>query len=177
MRVVPGVSGVRQLAVGPEHACAVRTTGAVLCWGRRFEEFHTGRLPTRRQGLRMVRGLFDATAVAVGRLHACALRRTGKVACWGYNRHGQLGDGTSDSRGALADVDIGPAVAIAAGRDHACALAADGGVQCWGGHFARDLQPCPDGRPGRCAVRHSTYGMSPGPIPLTKKQLPPTSER
>ena len=54
--------------------------------------------------------------------------------CWGSNDHGQLGDGTKDSRKAPADVSglTAGVIALAAGTGHTCALKKDGSVQCWG---------------------------------------------
>ncbi len=65
------------------------------------------------------------------------------VHCWGKNDHGQLGDGTNNSRGTAAPVaqSLG-ALSLSAGTNHAC-LVADGAnasqLYCWGSNAAGQL--------------------------------------
>ena len=75
-----------------------------------------------------------AGGVAAGDGFTCVVTATGGVQCWGRNDSGQLGDGTSISRGTGADVTglTSAVTAVAAGEAHACALTASGGVKCWG---------------------------------------------
>ena len=59
---------------------------------------------------------FVVTALAVGMQHTCALQIDGAVIYWGYNGDGQLGIGSSVSKGTSPDqtgsnltaVDLGP---------------------------------------------------------------------
>lgn len=93
-----GLTDAVELALGQNHSCARRATGAVVCWGDNI--FHqigdgtdVGRLvPTP------VTGLTDATHIAVGTFHSCAIRAGGGVVCWGESARGQLGDGTRLAR-------------------------------------------------------------------------------
>ena len=72
-------------------------------------------------------------ATAIGGRHACVLRAGGQLSCWGANDDGQLGDGTTISRGTAAEVGDLPAVrAIALGDRHTCAVTNDGAVLCFG---------------------------------------------
>jgi len=102
---VSGLSDVIEVDLGLFFACARRSTGQVVCWGRN----NKGQLGdgTSHGACAMssgedcsstpveVSGLADAQAIAVGGAHACALRATGAVVCWGSNSGGQLGDGTT----------------------------------------------------------------------------------
>ena len=88
--------------------------------------------------------------VGIGDLHVCAARVDGRVYCWGHNRVGQLGDGTTASRGAPTLVpSVDGAVAVAAGPNHTCVRGA-GRLSCWGanehyqlGERVRDANPHP----------------------------------
>jgi alpha-tubulin suppressor-like RCC1 family protein len=62
------------------------------------------------------------------------------VVCWGYNKHNELGDGTTRERWSPVAV-TGPSAgvsAIATGARHGCALTG-GGVKCWGYNYYGQL--------------------------------------
>jgi alpha-tubulin suppressor-like RCC1 family protein len=126
--------GVRAIAAGGRHSCALMKLGAVECWGdNAYGELGDGTTARRLKPV-AVRGLHGLRAVAAGEAFACALTGSGRVACWGDNRRGELGDGTTRGRDLPAPVaDLGPGVtAIALGYFHACALEGAGTVECWG---------------------------------------------
>jgi alpha-tubulin suppressor-like RCC1 family protein len=90
---VPGLSDVVHIAAKHTHACAVRRSGGVACWGN--DDY--GRLGSATNPMRApaaVPGIEDAISVAVGSSHSCAARRSGRVVCWGSTDRGQLGDGS-----------------------------------------------------------------------------------
>lgn len=83
------------VAVGPEHVCAVDRFGAVHCWGSNQE----GQVDPTRGPLDVlepvrVPDVSGATEVTVGRSHSCAINLE-MLICWGQAEFGQLGDGRS----------------------------------------------------------------------------------
>ncbi|MBS2028603.1 MAG: hypothetical protein JST54_11925 [Deltaproteobacteria bacterium] len=120
-----------QLAGNGTHACFLRPTHDVVCWGLDLQNVH---VPSPSGEPRLVNGLTDAQEIAVGVAHACAIRAGGQVVCWGYNGLGQLG--AAPER--IFHVDpqpvagIADAVHIASGANRTCAARASGGVACWG---------------------------------------------
>jgi len=72
--------------------------------------------------------------------HTCVIREDHTAWCWGRNTSGQLGDGTTDVRGAPVQV-VGATkfAAIAAGGSHTCAVADDHRAWCWGNNNAGQL--------------------------------------
>ena len=128
-------SGVRALAAGWYHTCALTSGGGVRCWGwngdgQLGDETTTNQLaPVAATGLES-----GVSALAAGASHTCALTTSGGVQCWGSNASGQLGDGTTTSRATpVAVVGLSSGVsALAAGASHTCALLTGGGIQCWG---------------------------------------------
>src|SRR6185369_2825807 len=87
---VPGLTSVREIAVGEANACARRADGSVWCWGQTPMGAVTP--PTAFGGI-------DATTRLAGRgPEFCALGADGSLLCWGRNFGGQIGDGTRYDR-------------------------------------------------------------------------------
>jgi alpha-tubulin suppressor-like RCC1 family protein len=145
---VPGLSGIVQVGVGDEHACALRNDGTVWCWG----DESNGKLGngvafgTTFQPQRVI-GLTGIAQIAVGANHACALRNDGIVFCWGANTLGQLGIGKGgpDDKNAADQLAAVPlpvivfggsylttARSISAGASDSCVTDPHGYVFCWG---------------------------------------------
>jgi alpha-tubulin suppressor-like RCC1 family protein len=129
------LNGIRTIATGKSHSCALTTGGGALCWGLNDDgqlgdgTAYTDRLtPVHVSGLRS-----GVSTIAVGRAHSCAVIRGG-VKCWGENRSGQLGNGTQRHRIVPTDVlGLTSGVSsVVAGDSHSCALLTSGAVRCWG---------------------------------------------
>jgi alpha-tubulin suppressor-like RCC1 family protein len=128
-------TGVIALALGYFHACALKRTGTVECWGYNgFGQLGDGTTTDRRVPVR-VSGLTGVAAISAGGGHTCALTSGGAVRCWGSNRYGELGDGTTMRSSTPVPVSglAGGVRAVAAGGEaHGCAITRVGGVKCWG---------------------------------------------
>ena len=167
-------SGVVALSAGPEHSCALMTSGGLKCWGANHSGQlgigSTGHASTPRDVVGLTSGV--ARVAAGGTIESdllwgsftCALTTAGGVKCWGNNETGQLGSPISSP--ALTPVDVtglaSGATAITAGGAHACAIVAGGSAKCWGSNLYLQL-----GRPGSGgALPEVVAGLPPGAIAI-----------
>jgi len=121
--------GWKQLAVGLAHSCAIKTDGALYCWGSN----DSGEL-----GHTTVAGPAQVTPngtsylqVSAGKAHTCGIRTNHTLWCWGDNSRGQLGFPGSASTPQQIDQRTDWAMVSAAGNQ-TCAVRNDGGLFCWG---------------------------------------------
>lgn len=110
------------LAGGHYHACALRSTGTAVCWGRGMEYQLGNQAAANSSGPQDVVNLAGAASLTAGAFASCALLAGGEVDCWGANADGQMGNGTDSSQADPQEVDfiapvVGtPTVRLAAGR-------------------------------------------------------------
>lgn len=105
-------------------------------------ETSTGRAPRRRTAVLPERPSVpdSLTTIAIAQVdtgwhHFAALTREGRVLTWGRGGHGQLGDGTLESRGEPREVPLpgsSEVADVACGSEHCCAVRRDGTLWMWG---------------------------------------------
>jgi alpha-tubulin suppressor-like RCC1 family protein len=128
--------GVKAIAAGANHMCALSAVGGVKCWGSNYQQQigdpAIGNFITRPMAIPGLSS--DTAAIAVGSTHNCILTTAGGVKCWGPNGAGQLGNNSTTTSATPVDVTglTSGVTAITAGNGYSCALTTTGGVKCWG---------------------------------------------
>jgi alpha-tubulin suppressor-like RCC1 family protein len=140
-RLVFGVLGATQVAVGGGHTLAVLEDGALCAWG--FDDVgQTGMLLDEKKQLVpwKVAGLPPIRMAAAGDGHSMALDTQGHVWAWGLDNAGQLGDALLDDRYQPWMInELSSVVEIAAGAGHSLALDEQGRVWSWGSNDMGEL--------------------------------------
>lgn len=96
--LVSGLTDAKWIWNGFEHACAVRVTGQVVCWGFAGQgQLGTGQVDADASAPvpGNVKSLVAARRVYTGGDRTCAVTADNKAFCWGSNSLGQLGNGTT----------------------------------------------------------------------------------
>lgn len=120
------------VALGPNHGCALHADGGLFCWGsNQAGQLGVSAVTTRPVPAR-VEGLARLTGITVGNTHSCAVDEAGAVWCWGGGELGQLGQGKKSSSTPTRVPGLAGIKAIAGGDDFVCALSREGQVSCWG---------------------------------------------
>ena len=144
-----GDSSVASIEGGPNHTCAILTSGRVYCWGsnaykRMGINSHTNPLsppydPDSPPGSSSIylwpQELPLASEDKVVSLSAddytCLIRNNGTVKCVGTNYQNPLDDHPTGE----LDFGVQQAVSIAVGIEASCALLGNGEIRCWGNNF------------------------------------------
>lgn len=155
VQVVDGtgpITDATEIGNGYGFGCAVRTGGAVYCWGRG----DNGDLGTNNtndsnvaERVRMAMGSGSAPLAGIAEVEGsasttCAVDTTGLVYCWGFGGNGALGDGTTvTSRAIAAPVLAGSASFSGAsdlkgGDGHFC-VSKGTEIWCWGASYNGQL--------------------------------------
>jgi alpha-tubulin suppressor-like RCC1 family protein len=140
-RPVPGLTNVKSIAAGADHALAVREDGSVWGWGSNGSgQLGLGKSkPGPHPSPVRIPGLSRATSVAAYNDASYALLEDGTVVGWGDRLW--RANGRAASRETPAPVPgLHDVVAIAAGLP-CLALLRDGSVMTWGSGFLGDGSP------------------------------------
>lgn len=128
---------IQDFAAGNEHACLVRNTGSVACWGVNNYGQLGNSSTSSSSSLVDVTGITNAIKVGIGQSHSCVVLVDGSVRCWGRNQLRQLGDGSTTTQISPVVVSgVNNAVDVKLGDTKSCALLADESVVCWGDNQA-----------------------------------------
>jgi alpha-tubulin suppressor-like RCC1 family protein len=192
---VSGLTGVRAIAAGDSHNCALLSDRTVQCWGdNTFGQLGDG-MSTGPQSCSAggtfgcsstpvtVSGLSGALAITAGYGHTCALLSGGTLECWGDNAYGELGNGSCTgpeqcdnpnggfacSTTPIAVPGLSSVTAMAAGTNgtYMCVLLSGGSVECWG---AGDLGELGNGMttgPATCTWGTFSYTAFTSPVSVS----------
>lgn len=128
-------TGVRSIAIGSSHSCAMLSNGSAKCWGsNRNGTLGNGNNVDQSIPVDVASLGNSVTSIAAAERHTCAISSGGTATCWGNNLYGQLGAGsTSDSLVPLAVLGLPAGIlGISVGAEHTCALTLGGRAKCWG---------------------------------------------
>ncbi len=135
--IIPVGMTFQQVSVGVSHACALATSGEVLCWGFNNQ----GRLGDGTTINRLIPTPVDSplsfVRVQAGRFHSCAIDADDQLHCWGANGYNQIHEMNTDP--VLSPLLVGAADAnavldVGVGAYHTCVVtgATSGNLFCKG---------------------------------------------
>jgi alpha-tubulin suppressor-like RCC1 family protein len=148
---VTGLTGVKAIAAGGDHAMALLSNGTVAVWGgNTYGQMGNGTTLKGAEGTGstvpvLVPNLSGVVAIAAGGGDDVALLGNGTVLAWGENKQGQLGDGTTVEKDVPTPVrGLASVKAVAIGGigslgGHMLALLNDGTVRAVGGGTSGQL--------------------------------------
>jgi alpha-tubulin suppressor-like RCC1 family protein len=155
-----------RIALGPHSACAVRSTGGVVCWGYNGVPgwLGTGSSEENVEVPEAVLGLSDVREIDGGLHYYCVIAGgDDSVKCWGNNERGQIGALVAGAVIPPFDTSVKAAESVHAGWGSTCALRQNGDVSCWGnnalgqfGNGTDDSSPTPT-TPAALAARPRSF--------------------
>ncbi len=133
------LTGVKAIASGLYHTCAVMETDTMKCWGRNSSGQVGWGASSPQATPHDVPNIDNAIGAAAGTDFTCALGQDGSIQCWGKNDVGQIGDGTmptlAELRKFVSSAPFTPImnfVEVSATNQHACGRTEEGVLYCWG---------------------------------------------
>ena len=148
------------------HTCGVAVSGAAYCWGGQFfGELGDGSNSFDGTGTAVaVADGHTFTSISGGAFYTCGVATDHAAFCWGFNRDGQLGDGSTNSRTTPTLVSGGHLFAtVSAGSgSRTCGLTTDGAAYCWGAGPLGDGKTTSDSIPMLVAGVHQFLSVEVG---------------
>ena len=140
---VADVDDAVSVTAGTAHACVLRESGEVSCWGTNFH----GRLGNASSGevstaQVQVLGISDAVDVSASVTHTCAVHATGEASCWGQNWKGSAQDASPLP---VKVSGVADATAVSAAIGLSCATLEEGEAACWGLYWASQFTTLDNG--------------------------------
>jgi alpha-tubulin suppressor-like RCC1 family protein len=129
------------VSCGQGHTCAIRTEGALWCWGRNaLGELGLGEAAAGQIRVpQLVGAETDWVMVAAGQNHTCGIRGE-DLYCWGGNGHSQSGIIGQDPIYEPTQLSDHSGVAeVGVDTFHSCARTLSGGLSCWGRNIEGQL--------------------------------------
>jgi len=125
--VVPGMTGVADVAVGSEHTCVLMEGGEVQCTGRgESGQLGDGAFDSSRVGFEPVIGDADFVQLSTSGDSACGLRASGELVCWGWTWiTGSVGTPTAPVSGIPNGTGL-------ISSDHMQCIWDEASLWCWG---------------------------------------------
>jgi alpha-tubulin suppressor-like RCC1 family protein len=128
------------VAAGETHACALRATGELRCWG---DNGYGQLIAPLETPLRTVPTPITTSVVAtwtklaLGSAHTCLIDDQAQLWCAGYAATGTLADGRG-SYLSPAEVE-GTWNTVTTGYQTSCAITSTNQLSCWGGNFSGEV--------------------------------------
>jgi alpha-tubulin suppressor-like RCC1 family protein len=153
---VKGLTDAVAISAGSYHTCAVRSSGAVVCWGNNTGGQLGNPLVTASQSApTTVYRLSGVKFIAADILSTCAATAT-ETKCWGAGSTYQLGDGGTTGQPApvLVTATSSKSTGLAMASQTVCQITHDRYVWCWGLNGS--------GEAGTGSTSDVRYGGGPG---------------
>jgi alpha-tubulin suppressor-like RCC1 family protein len=166
------------VSTNAEGGLALTNTGTVLSFGGNSSGergLSSGVAPAANSPASSIDGLSNIIQVSAGGInarrahhHGCAVDNAGSAWCWGSNRHGELGNGSTDTANnatpgqvlTAVDTPLTGVTQVSASQAHSCAV--NGGtVFCWGRGTEGQLglPPCGGSVTTSCANENNGFAQ------------------
>jgi alpha-tubulin suppressor-like RCC1 family protein len=129
-----GLSGVRYIAAGYAHTCAIMLDGTGRCWGYNAGGIlGTGSFsPPNSSTPLTVSGLSGAVSARLSGYSSCALLQSGGIKCWGQGSFLGNNLAVSSSPSPVDVLNLAGAYEQGGSNLNTCAIASPSQLKCWG---------------------------------------------